>query len=173
MMRRLIAVLTVVLLVATPAVAADPVAEAALSDFNKAARAAYAAGRTQMLARTDPVVLVAFETLILRRNGQETKVDFTPPGYHRLKSVAHMALGLYGALAPVTSADDSWKVTVADLRAKALAVRGVLDRLDFTPAQADRQRELIDLSVAFIDRTRQRVAWTRRRWPASAGRLPR
>ncbi len=140
-------------LLATPVFAADPAAEAVLSDFNKAARAAYADGRAQMLARTDPVVLVAFDTLILRRNGQETKIDFTPPGYDRLKSVAHVALGVYGALAPVTDGDERWKPVVTDLRAKALAVRAALGGLDFTPLQIARQQELIDLSVAYIDRT--------------------
>lgn len=138
------------LLFAAPAFAADPAAEATLEAFNKAAREAYAAGRAQMLARTDPVVLVAFDTLILRRKGEETKVDFTPKSYHRLKSTAHVALGLYGALAP---AGEGWMATVSDLRTKALAVREALERLDFTPAQLDRQRQLIDLSTAYIDRT--------------------
>lgn len=93
--------------------AADPAADAALNDLNKAARAVYAAGKAQLLARADPVVIVAFDTLILRRGGAETRVDFTPPVYDRLKSIAHLSLGLYGALAPVAGrADESWKPAV-------------------------------------------------------------
>jgi len=140
------------LLFAVPALAADPAAETALDEFNKAARAVYATGRSQMLARTDPVVLVAFDTLILRRKGEEKQINFTPPGYHRLKATAHVALGLYGALA-VAEGDQGWKAAITDLRTKALAVRARLEGLDFTPAQVDRQRELIDLSVGYIDRT--------------------
>ncbi len=154
MLRRwILAATAVTLLVAGPGWAADPAADATLNEFNKAARAAYAEGRARMLARTDPVVLVAFDTLILRRKGEETKINFTPDAYHRLKSAAHVALGLYGALAPVSEGDQGWKATIADLGARTLAVRDVLERLDFTPVQVERQRRLIDLSLAYIDAT--------------------
>lgn len=153
MIRRFVFAFLALALVGAPA-AADPAADAALNDLNKSARAIYGAGKAKLLARTDPVVIVAFDDLVLRRGGQETRVNFTPPAYHRLKSIAHIPLGLYGALAPATGqADESWRPAVAELRARAVAVREVLGRLDLAPAQVARQRELIDLSVAFIDRT--------------------
>lgn len=153
MTRRLAFACLAFALLAAP-VAADPAAEAALNDLNKAARAVYGAGKAKLLASTDPVVIVAFDTLILRRDGQETRIDFTPPIYDRLKSVAHVSLGLYGAFAPaVGTSDEGWRPAAAELRAKALAVRPVLERLDLTPAQIVRQRVLLDLSVDLIDRT--------------------
>jgi hypothetical protein len=153
MISRLAFAFLAVALLETP-VAADPSADAVLNDLNTTARAVYGAGKAKLLARTDPVVIVAFNELILRRGGQESRVNFTPPAYHRLKSISHVSLGLYGALAPAAgNADEAWRPAIAELRAKAVAVREVLDRLELSPVQVARQRELIDLSTAFIDAT--------------------
>lgn len=137
--------------VSTSAVAQTP--QDALGQLNVTARAAYADGRAALLARTSPVIVVAFDELILLRDGKETRDPFTPPLYHQLKSVAHLPLGLVTLLLPETpgARDGAWKQRLAELRERGAAADAAIDNFAFTAPQKARQRRIIADSLRFID----------------------
>lgn len=139
------------ILVSSPAFAQTP--QDALGQLNVSARAAYADGRAVLLARTSPVIVVAFDELILLRDGKESRETFTPPLYHRLKSVSHLPLGLVTLLLPETpgTRDGAWRQRLAELRERAVAADAAIDGFGFTPAQKERQRRIIADSLRFID----------------------
>jgi hypothetical protein len=126
-----------------------------LVELNKVSREAYAGGRQALLARTDPVIIVAFDDLVLLRGGEETRTPFTPTLYHGLKSVSHLPLGIYGALAPAVAGDAAadWRAPLQAMREQALAAAGRLGAAGFSEAQLGRERKIVDESVGFIERT--------------------
>src|SRR5262245_53783883 len=75
-------------------------AKDALAGVNESARAAYRAARERILSRTGPVVLLSGDTLVFRYGDLRTVSKPTPALYHDLKTVGHVALGLYSLLYP-------------------------------------------------------------------------
>jgi len=140
-------------LIAISASATAQTPQDALGQLNVAGRAAYADGRAVLLARTSPVIVVAFDGLILLRDGKETNDSFTPPIYHRLKSVAHLPLGLVTLLLPETpgARDGAWRQRMTELRERAVAADAAIDGFGFSPAQKTRQRGILAESLRFID----------------------
>ena len=108
-----------------------------LTALNDAARAVYGKGRAALLAAADPVIIVAFDDLILHHNKQRISAGFTPPVYHRLKELAHLPLGIFGALVPIATgavADSNWREDLAMLEAAAVAAQDEVDAIVATPA---------------------------------------
>ncbi|MCK6451571.1 MAG: hypothetical protein L6R19_12060 [Alphaproteobacteria bacterium] len=100
-MKRLAALLLATVLAFAPALAQTP--DDALKTLNAAARDAYVHGRDAMAARVSPVIVVHFDDLVLERGGKRSRETFTPPLYHRLKSVSHIPLGTVALLAAEAS----------------------------------------------------------------------
>jgi len=73
---------------------ADP-----LLDVNKVFRAAYAAARKDVLARTGPVIIVSGDELVLLRDGRRAEAKVVPAIYHTLKTVSHIPLAIYAMTA--------------------------------------------------------------------------
>lgn len=132
---------------------ADAEADARLVELNNAFRAAYLDNRTRRLAATSPVVVVAFDDLILLRDGKEAEETFTPAVYHRVKAMAHIPLAVVVILSTALDLPDDtgWQARLAAYRDKVRAAPPLLDRLDFTPEQLTRQREIVEGSLAFMD----------------------
>ena len=156
---RPIARLAVALLLAVgaalPAQAFAPseAADAALADLNKAARAAYALGKAENLARTGPVILVENE-LIFIRDGERTVVPYLPPLYTTLKNVSHIALGtvvLLQAYADRPDTAERWRGPLAELRDKVRIARPLFARSGLEGAALARNEAHADAMLAFID----------------------
>lgn len=122
------------------------------NDLNMAGRSAYAKERSQLFPVGMPIFLVTDKVTLI--NGQKLgERPYTPPLYDQLKSIAHLSLGIAaaGLYAQETPGDTSWRAMLSDLRGKA---RGAKDRLDasaFNSEQKQRQTQLIDLSITYID----------------------
>jgi hypothetical protein len=113
----------------------------------------YTQGRAATLAKLGPVIVVEMDKLTLLRGGRRSESTVIPPIYHRLKSISHVPLALYVALAPsgdATIADDRLDRLRA-FRARIDGVSGSLDRSGLTPAQIERTRPLLRQSAAFLD----------------------
>jgi hypothetical protein len=125
-----------------------------LADLNQAALGAYHEGRQLLLARTSPIIVVRGDELVLRRNGVESRERFTPPRYHQLKSIAHLALGIHAAVRPKVGepVDLPLLARLAVLREKAAAAAGRLDELGLAPDSLERQRRFLATSLALLDR---------------------
>ena len=152
---RLAAVAVLAVGTAFPANAFAPseTADAALADLNKAARAAYAVGKAENLARTSPVILVEND-LIFIRDGARTTVPYLPPLYTVLKSVSHIALGtvvLLQAYADRPDTTDRWRGPLTELRDKVRAARPLFAQSGLEGAALARNAAHADAMLAFID----------------------
>lgn len=92
--RAALAALLLCAALAAPA-AAQSAGSEALDRLNAAFRSHYGDSRAATLGRTDPIILVEFETLVLLHKGERHEAPFTPPLYHRLKSISHIPLTLF------------------------------------------------------------------------------
>ncbi len=126
-------------------------AVAALNEFNREMRALYANGRSVLLDATRPIILVDSDIITLITDNQTYTETYTPPVYHHLKSVAHVILGLFGALLPAVEGVDT-----SNWQSGLLAIDRQINRLKphlrfvFTPEQNAKQQRLLDLSSALI-----------------------
>lgn len=124
-----------------------------LAALNTTARRIYGEGRASLEAAADPVLVVG-EDLVLHAGGETFHAAHTPVLYTTLKQVSHLALGIFGALIPVTTGaetDDGWRDDLETLAAAGNAVRDEVARLDLPPALIADQLALIDTCLAFID----------------------
>jgi hypothetical protein len=154
-MRRLGAPLVALAAVALASTAAaQPGVPDFLAELNQAALGAYHAGRLGLLAQTSPIIVVTPDELVLRRGGVETRERFTPPRYHQLKSIAHLALGLHGALRPSVgeAVDPPLRARLAVLRDAAARAAERLEELGLPEESLDRQRRFLATSLALLDR---------------------
>lgn len=133
---------------------AQPGVQDFLVDLNRTALGAYHQGRQALFDHTSPILVVAFDELVLRREGVETRERFTPPLYHQLKSISHLALGIHGALRPSVGrpVDQALRDRLASLREKAGIVSGRLGEIGLPPALLERQRRFLGMSLAVLDR---------------------
>src|SRR4051794_38681755 len=133
---------------------ANPAVADAFEEADLAFRDLYSRGRAATLARLGPVIVVEGDNLVLLRDGRRTEVGAIPPLYHRLKSVSHIPLALYVALAPFGDAplDGEQLARLRSFRARVQGVAVSLDRSGFSPEQVTRSRTLLDRCTAFIDR---------------------
>lgn len=130
-----------VLLLVTACAGARPPPADPLADLNHAARAAYADARSRALQHAGPVLIVGPAHVTLLANGARSEMELTPPRYHELKSMAHLALGLHSLF--FESQGDPARL--AELRKDASAALDALQGL--TPEQLQRQREIVRLSL--------------------------
>jgi hypothetical protein len=154
-MKRLgIALVALAAVAPASAAVAQPGVPDFLAELNRAALGAYHEGRQALLEGTSPIIVVTPDELVLRRGGVETRERFTPPRYHQLKSIAHLALGIHGALRPSVGGpvDRTLRARVAVLRDAAGLAAGRLEELGLTADSLERQRRFLGASLALLDR---------------------
>lgn len=125
-----------------------------LKHLNAAFRLAYKAERTKLLARGGPIIVVAFDDLVVIRNGTSTKTGFTPAIYHEAKTFAHVPLTLYVWLQSRTdqTLTPAFLATLADYRSRIVsAAASVKGRAGWTPAVMKPHQAIITSSLSFID----------------------
>ena len=155
---------------AAPAAAQSANAEA-LDRLNAAFRSHYGESRAATLGRTDPIILVEFETLVLLHKGERREEPFTPPLYHRLKSISHIPLTLfvmssrYGDQPLPSGALHA----LEEYRALVVAARDALPSLEIPADLRPTLDTIVASSLRLIDETRA----TRRFDPMAATALAR
>jgi len=121
-MRVAVVLAGLVVAAALPALAATP-AELAADDLNAAVLKTYRQAKAVRLAQTSPVIIVAFDQLVMIRSGHERRVDFTPRSYDDFKDMSHTVMGFYGAAAlGMTAPTSDWAVEFRTLRERASAM---------------------------------------------------
>ncbi|MFH5925132.1 hypothetical protein [Roseomonas xinghualingensis] len=134
--------------------------------LNDTGRAAYAAGRQEVVSHISPVVIVGRDVTILR-DGTETRFDYTPPLYTSLKSVSHLVLGVAGLLNPmadrVEETEALWRPHLEALRAAGVEVLPQLEAFGLSGDDLARSRVLIERTLAFIDEVLASRRFTRER----------
>jgi hypothetical protein len=113
----------------------------------------YRQSKALRLAQTSPVIVAAFDQIVLVRNGSERRIDFTPRSYDSIKDMSHMVLGLFGAAAvAITAPASDWAANFRNLRDGARAVLPLVPTLGFEGDRLDRQITLLTDGIAFADR---------------------
>lgn len=129
----------------------------ALDRLNASFRAHYADSRAATLARTDPVILVEFETLVLLHKGERHAESFTPPLYHQLKSIAHIPLTLYVMSSEYgdvpLSAEARRKLD--EYRTRVVATRDALPGLAIPAEMRPTLDTIIAVSLLHLDQARE------------------
>jgi hypothetical protein len=131
-----------------PTPVADPLVE-----MNKVVRENYRASRAVMLARTLPVIVIAFDDATLMREGREpVTANFTPPLYHRFKQVAHIPFGVHVTLAPHAGrpAEAAWRAPLRRLLDHVVAAEGALGTVGLPDARMTRERRVVADSIAYM-----------------------
>jgi hypothetical protein len=137
----------------TSALPADDPSKDAFADVDVAFRELYAQGRAATLEKLGPVIVVEMDKLILRHGGTRSESTVIPQNYHRLKSISHVPLALYVALAPFGDAPLPAD-RLAGLRTFSRRVAEVVASLEqsgLTPAQIERSRSLLRRCADFLD----------------------
>jgi hypothetical protein len=124
-----------------------------LGATNAAFRAAYAALRSETLAKTEPILFSAGDDLVLLRAGKRAEAKAVTARYHALKAVAHVPLAVYvmlasGAGAPLPQARLDGLKEYRGLVAKA---RDSLRRRSWAAGQLERQERLVNSSLKLLD----------------------
>lgn len=148
---------------------ADP-----LMAMNKMFRTEYKTARAAVLNGIGPVIVVAFDNLILYWKGRRTSESFTPPIYHEVKSVAHVPLTTYVMLHARTGQPiaEGLKGRLRILRQHIIASDKSLDgRQGWTPGILKLHREILQASKGLIDRTLAAGRITRPQLVAYARRM--
>ena len=133
---------------ALAAAAKDP-----LDAINGAFRSAYAEARADTLSKAGPVIVVRFDSLILHRNGSSQEWSFTPKRYHETKSVSHLTLGIFVALAGKTGRPLDRRTAARLRRFRTLvepAIASIRNRGWPSPAVLTHER-ILRGSARFID----------------------
>ncbi len=125
----------------------------AFEDADLAFRDLYSHGRATTLAKLGPLIVVDLDRLVLLRDGQRSEATVIPPLYHRLKSISHVPLALYVALAPYGDAplDDDRMTRLRAFRAGVMGVSASMEGAGFSPDQSTRSRALLRRCTEFLD----------------------
>lgn len=141
-----------------PAVAAAAKAELppvppALETLNRTNLKTYGGARARELAGVPAVLIVWGDDLILRRGDKRVSATVVPPEYHAQKCVAHITLGLFGALAHDAGKPlgEAAVKALSDYREQIVAAGPAVEKYGYDPDTLARQRRLLARSLAFLD----------------------
>lgn len=126
---------------------ADP-----LCALNEVFHQAYDALRETVLDSLGPVIAQIEDVLILRFRGERLEGPARTRRYHELKAISHLPLALHVLLANQRGTfDEGVRGRLTQLRQLATRVGDSLEARGFTPEALERQRRLVEASVAFLD----------------------
>ena len=134
--------------VPVPGNEADP-----LVTLNNAFRGEYSRAKTEAVSKVGPLIIVEGSHMVLVRNGKRTEAQIQPPIYQSLKAVAHIPFAVF----LMFDQSDFGQLTeerVAELRNYRKLIVNAQSSLGdrgFSDSQLQRQKKIIDDSLAFLD----------------------
>ena len=134
--------------VPVPGSEADP-----LVTLNNAFRAEYSLAKTEAVSKVGPLIIVEGSHMVLVRNGKRTEAQIQPPIYQSLKAVAHIPFAVF-LMFDQSDFGELTEERVAELRNyRKLIVnaQSSLGDTGFSDSQLQRQKKIIDDSLAFLD----------------------
>jgi len=106
-----------------------------------------------MLARTAPVIVIAFDDATLMREGREpVTASFTPPLVHRYKEIAHIPFGVHVTLAPYAGrpSEIAWRAPLQRLLDHVVAAEAALGTVGIPEVHMARERRVMADSIAYM-----------------------
>src|SRR6266513_1694102 len=133
---------------------AVPGSEAApLVTLNNAFRGEYSRAKTEAVSKVGPLIIVEGSHMVLVRNAKRTEAQIQPPNYQSLKAVAHIPFAVF-LMFDQSDFGELTEERVAELRNyRKLIVnaQSSLGDTGFSDSQLQRQKKIIDDSLAFLD----------------------
>lgn len=129
-------------------------AQEALRNFDRAMLSILRRSQTELTARTRPVMLIARDVTVVSEAGERT-YRRDGRGYDELKTVSHVLLGIIGAVTPWPQDDAGnarMKTELGVVKAEIAAFLPAIDGLDLPEDTRARQRDMLGMAAAFIDR---------------------
>ncbi len=127
--------------------------KSALTSLNEKAREFYAQARERAINESKPLILCYSDRIVLITNDKREEFKDIPDNYHVLKTVDHIALGLYSLLnhQEGKAVSESDKKTLIDFKPIIAKARAALTECGLSQPVVERQYRMIDNSIAFID----------------------
>ena len=122
-----------------------------LNDTNSAI---YQATKRRYLAAQDPVVIVGFNSIVIRYHGTVRQVGQIPEEYNILKAVGHTPRSLWAALAPAIAdldPEQTWRKQITEQRQNAVAALAVLPQTGLPAEIIARDAKMLQGCIALID----------------------
>lgn len=129
-------------------------AQEALHNFDRAMLSILRRSQAELTAGTRPVMLIARDVTVVSEKGEKT-YPRDGRGYNELKTVSHVLLGIIGAVTPwpQDAAGKARMRTELDVVKAEIAVfLPAIDGLDLPVDTRARQREMLGMAGAFVDR---------------------
>lgn len=136
------------ILLYTSAAFAQPNSSTVLLTLNKASLEAYGNAKKVAMNLPSPVIVVINGHMTLYYNNQKEQINIVPDEYTELKTYSQIVLGLFSLC---NSPNDSTLSKLTTYREKVVAAGDVIDSLTLTPAQRETQKQIVKLSLSFID----------------------
>src|SRR4029453_2754543 len=124
-----------------------------LVTLNNAFRAEYSRARAQALSKISPLIIIEGANAVLVQNGTRTEAEILPPIFQALKAVAHIPFAVFlmfdqSDFQPLSDARVS---ELRDYRRLIVDARDSLPTRGFSDAQLQRQQEIVEESLVFLD----------------------
>lgn len=144
---------TAVALFAVSQCAASAQDKSALTSLNEKAREFYAHARERAINESKPLILCYSDRIVLLTNDKREEFKDIPDNYHVLKTVDHIALGLYSLLnhREGKKISESDKKTLIEFKPVISNARAALAECGLSQPVVERQYRMIDNSLTFID----------------------
>jgi hypothetical protein len=126
-----------------------------LDAIDQAFVTAYGHSIKQILSDTPPTFLVLGDKLVLYRQGQRQERPLIPPVFDELKTIAHVALSVFAIISPANgqALRAAQRADLHRLRDSIAPARSAIQRVGLTPAQVQRQEQILTASAETIDRS--------------------
>ena len=134
----------------------------ALKELNASVRRAYAQSRSDLLSRSEPIIIVRGAQLLLLHQGERIEGAPTPPEYDALKTVSHVAMGIFVLLqpfgeGPIAAAQLERLQQLQDLVRAAEEV--VFESLIADPLVAGEQKPALRACASFLENLLAAKQW--------------
>ena len=124
-----------------------------LVTLNNAFREEYSSAKTEALAKLGPLIIVEGVKAVLVLNGKKTEAEIQPPLHQALKAVAHIPFAVF----LMFDQSDFGELTeervaqLRDYRKLIVDAKSSLADRGFSETQLQRQKKIIDDSLAFLN----------------------
>jgi hypothetical protein len=124
-----------------------------LVTLNNAFRGEYSRAKTEALAKVGPLIIIEGTMAVLVRDGKKTEAEIQPPIYQALKAVAHIPFAVFLMFdqSNFGGLTDARVAQLRDYRKLIVDARSSLEDRGFSETQLQRQKKIIDDSLAFLD----------------------
>jgi hypothetical protein len=125
-----------------------------LFSLNSATLSTYEAAKKREQALLGPTIVAMGDHITFYYHNKTQQFKIVPIEYTQLKTFSQLALGIFSF--DMLASDSNWLSELKDYRAKMLIASQAINELTtLTDAQRNRQKQLVEKSQSFIDKTLQ------------------